>query len=205
MLTIPSRWWTFHFCPGGGVLGQHTALLGFRACSGLVVDDAIVWVEAIEARSSRDDLRKMRARIDGRSWRSAVGIALGASRAVFIFRGGFFMAGSPASVYRQFALTMQFSVLLSAVNALTLSRPPRRNCCCVQRHADHPVPLARFSHCSTSGFAAGGKTATTRTCDLLIRRLRWVSSTRGLYGACLRHCETGRSAIIPALRRPGLF
>ena len=47
-----------------------------------------------------------------------VGIALVLS-AVFIPAG--FMAGISGSLYRQFALTIAFSVIISAFNALTLS------------------------------------------------------------------------------------
>ena len=95
------------------------ALLGLVLAVGLVVDDAIVVVEAIEAkieqgRSPRDAAFEAMDEISG----ALVGIAL-VLAAVFIPAA--FMAGITGSLYKQFALTIAFSVLLSALNALTLS------------------------------------------------------------------------------------
>ena len=120
MLTIPvSLVGAFMFFPAVGFSINTLSLLGLVLAVGLVVDDAIVVVEAIESkiqqgRSPRDAAIEAMDEVSG----ALVGIALVLS-AVFIPAG--FMTGLTGSLYRQFALTIAFSVLLSAFNALTLS------------------------------------------------------------------------------------
>jgi HAE1 family hydrophobic/amphiphilic exporter-1 len=120
ILTIPvSLVGAFMFFPAVGFSINTLSLLGLVLAVGLVVDDAIVVVEAIESkieqgRSPRDAAIEAMNEVSG----ALVGIALVLS-AVFIPAG--FMTGLTGSLYRQFALTIAFSVLLSAFNALTLS------------------------------------------------------------------------------------
>jgi hydrophobic/amphiphilic exporter-1 (mainly G- bacteria), HAE1 family len=110
---------TFMFFPMVGFSTNTLSLLGLVLAVGLVVDDAIVVVEAIEAKieegkSPRDAALEAMDEVSG----ALVGIAL-VLASVFIPAG--FIAGITGSLYRQFALTIAFSVLLSAFNALTLS------------------------------------------------------------------------------------
>jgi len=120
ILTIPvSLVGAFMFFPMVGFTTNTLSLLGLVLAVGLVVDDAIVVVEAIEAkieqgRSPRDAALEAMEEVGG----ALVGIALVLS-AVFIPAG--LITGITGSLYRQFALTIAFSVLLSAFNALTLS------------------------------------------------------------------------------------
>ena len=120
ILTIPvSLVGAFMFFPAVGFSINTLSLLGLVLAVGLVVDDAIVVVEAIESkiekgRSPRHAAIEAMDEVSG----ALVGIALVLS-AVFIPAG--FMTGLTGSLYRQFALTIAFSVLLSAFNALTLS------------------------------------------------------------------------------------
>jgi multidrug efflux pump len=120
ILTIPvSLVGTFLFFPMLGFTINQLSLLGLVLAVGLVVDDAIVVVEAIEAKieeglSPRDAALQAMDEVSG----ALVGIALVLS-SVFIPAG--FIAGITGSLYRQFALTIAFSVLISAFNALTLS------------------------------------------------------------------------------------
>jgi len=120
MLTIPvSLVGAFMFFPAVGFTINTLALLGLVLAVGLVVDDAIVVVEAIEAKIEqgkppRDAALEAMDEISG----ALVSIAL-VLAAVFIPAA--FMAGITGSLYKQFALTIAFSVLLSALNALTLS------------------------------------------------------------------------------------
>ena len=120
ILTIPvSLVGAFMFFPAVGFSINTLSLLGLVLAVGLVVDDAIVVVEAIESkiekgRSPRQAAIEAMDEVSG----ALVGIALVLS-AVFIPAG--FMTGLTGSLYRQFALTIAFSVLLSAFNALTLS------------------------------------------------------------------------------------
>ncbi|MFZ1889961.1 MAG: efflux RND transporter permease subunit [Candidatus Binataceae bacterium] len=120
ILTIPvSLVGAFMFFPMVGFSINTLSLLALVLAVGLVVDDAIVVVEAIEAkieqgRSPHDAAVEAMKEVSG----ALVGIALVLS-AVFIPAG--FMTGITGSLYRQFALTIAFSVLISAFNALTLS------------------------------------------------------------------------------------
>ena len=93
---------------------------------GLVVDDAIVVVEAVEhhieeGMSPRDATFKAMSEVPA----PVVAIAL-ILAAVFIPVA--FMSGITGRLYQQFALTIAVSVLISAFNALTLS-PALARCC----------------------------------------------------------------------------
>ncbi len=107
ILTIPvSLVGAFMFFPAVGFTINTLSLLGLVLAVGLVVDDAIVVVEAIEAkieegRTPREAALDAMDEVGG----ALVGIALVLS-AVFIPAG--FMAGITGSLYRQFALTIRF-------------------------------------------------------------------------------------------------
>jgi HAE1 family hydrophobic/amphiphilic exporter-1 len=95
------------------------SLFGLVLAIGLVVDDAIVVVEAVEhhieeGMSPRDATYQALREVQG----PVIGIAL-ILAAVFIPVA--FMAGITGRLYQQFALTIAVSVLISAFNALTLS------------------------------------------------------------------------------------
>jgi len=116
--TIPvSLIGTFLFFPMLGFTINTLSLLGLVLAVGLVVDDAIVVVEAVQAKideglTPHDAAIAAMDEVGG----ALVGIALVLS-SVFIPAG--FILGITGSLYRQFALTIAFSVLLSMVNALT--------------------------------------------------------------------------------------
>jgi len=95
------------------------SLFGLVLAIGLVVDDAIVVVEAVEHHiecglSPRDATRRAMSEVQG----PVIAIAL-ILAAVFIPVA--FMSGITGRLYQQFALTIAVSVLISAFNALTLS------------------------------------------------------------------------------------
>src|SRR5579862_3678776 len=168
MLTIPvSLVGAFMFFPAVGFSVNTLSLLGLVLAVGLVVDDAIVVVEAIEAkieqgRSPRDAALEAMDEVGG----ALVGIALVLS-AVFIPAG--FLAGITGSLYRQFALTIAFSVILSAFNALTLS--PALGALLLRPRSTTPSrgPLARFFSGFNSAFARVQKGYVSIS-GLLIRR-----------------------------------
>ncbi len=169
LLTIPvSLVGAFMFFPAVGFSVNTLSLLGLVLAVGLVVDDAIVVVEAIEAkieqgRSPRDAALEAMDEVGG----ALVGIALVLS-AVFIPAG--FLAGITGSLYRQFALTIAFSVILSAFNALTLS--PALGALLLRPKSTTPSrsPLARFFGAFNSGFARVQKGYVSIS-GLLIRRV----------------------------------
>jgi HAE1 family hydrophobic/amphiphilic exporter-1 len=169
MLTIPvSLVGAFMFFPALGFSINTLALLGLVLAVGLVVDDAIVVVEAIEAKIEQGLAPKEAAlqamdEVGG----ALVGIALVLS-AVFIPAG--FMAGITGSLYRQFALTIAFSVLLSAFNALTLSPALGAVLLRPKTTTTRRGPLTRFFALFNAGFDRA-QNGYVRTCDLLIRKV----------------------------------
>src|SRR5216110_3398732 len=95
------------------------SLFGLVLAIGLVVDDAIVVVEAVERHieegmSPRDATLQAMREVSG----PVIGIALVLS-AVFIPTA--FLPGITGRLYQQFALTIAISVIFSAFNALSLS------------------------------------------------------------------------------------
>jgi multidrug efflux pump len=110
---------TFVVFPLLGFSINTLSLFGLVLAIGLVVDDAIVVVEAVEHHiekglSPRDAAFKAMEQVSG----PVVAIAL-ILAAVFIPTA--FIPGITGRMYQQFAVTIAVSVLLSAFNALTLS------------------------------------------------------------------------------------
>lgn len=110
---------TFAIFPLLGFSINTLSLFGLVLAIGLVVDDAIVVVEAIESHieeglSPKDAAFKAMSQVSG----PVVAIAL-ILAAVFI--PTVFIPGITGAMYQQFAVTMAVSVLISAFNALSLS------------------------------------------------------------------------------------
>src|SRR6187397_3528865 len=110
---------TFVLFPLFGFSINTLSLFGLVLAIGLVVDDAIVVVEAVEhhieeGMSPKDATFKAMEEISA----PVVGIALVLS-AVFIPTA--FIPGITGRLYQQFAVTIAISVLISAFNALSLS------------------------------------------------------------------------------------
>jgi HAE1 family hydrophobic/amphiphilic exporter-1 len=120
LLAVPvSLVGTFILFPVFGFSINTLSLFGLVLAIGLVVDDAIVVVEAVEhhieeGMSPKEATLKSMEEISG----PVVGIALVLS-AVFIPTA--FIPGITGRLYQQFAVTIAVSVILSAFNALTLS------------------------------------------------------------------------------------
>src|SRR6266852_1544493 len=110
---------TFALFPLLGFSINMTSMFGLVLAIGIVVDDAIVVVEAVHHKidlgmSPRDATVQAMDEVSG----PVVAIAC-ILAAVFIPVA--FLGGISGQIYRQFALTIAASVLLSAFNALTLS------------------------------------------------------------------------------------
>jgi len=120
LLAVPvSLVGTFVFFPLFGFSINTLSLFGLVLAIGLVVDDAIVVVEAVERHiedgmSPKDASLRAMEEISG----PVVGIALVLS-AVFIPTA--FIPGITGRLYQQFAITIAISVVISAFNALSLS------------------------------------------------------------------------------------
>ncbi len=120
LLTVPvSLVGAFALFPMLGFSVNTLSLFGLVLAIGLVVDDAIVVVEAVEHHieeglAPRDATLAAMKQVQG----PVIAIAL-ILAAVFVPVA--FMAGITGRLYQQFALTIAISVLISAFNALTLS------------------------------------------------------------------------------------
>jgi HAE1 family hydrophobic/amphiphilic exporter-1 len=120
LLTVPvSLVGVFAVFPFLGFSINTLSLFALVLAIGLVVDDAIVVVEAVEhhieeGMAPREATRKAMSEVQA----PVIGIAL-ILAAVFIPVA--FMSGITGRLYQQFALTIAISVLISAFNALTLS------------------------------------------------------------------------------------
>jgi multidrug efflux pump len=120
LLTVPvSLVGAFMVFPALGFSINTLSLFGLVLAIGLVVDDAIVVVEAVQhhieqGMSPRDATVKAMQEVSG----PVIAIALVLS-AVFIPVA--FVPGITGRMYQQFALTIAISVIISAINALTLS------------------------------------------------------------------------------------
>ena len=141
LLAVPvSLIGTFVFFPLFGFSLNTLSLFGLVLAIGLVVDDAIVVVEAVE-RHIEDGLAPKEAALKAMEEISGpvVGIALVLS-AVFIPTA--FIPGITGRLYQQFAVTIAISVLLSAFNALSLS--PALAALLLKPKTQSKGPLAKF-------------------------------------------------------------
>ncbi|PYR45145.1 MAG: hydrophobe/amphiphile efflux-1 family RND transporter [Acidobacteria bacterium] len=120
LMTVPvSLVGAFIFFPMLGFSINVLSLLGLVLAIGIVVDDAIVVVEAV-MHHIEHGLAPKEATIKAMEEVSGPVVAIGLILiAVFVPVG--FMGGITGRLYQQFAITIALSVLLSVVNALTLS------------------------------------------------------------------------------------
>src|SRR6476646_6307046 len=167
MLTIPvSLIGTFIFFPVLGFSINTLSMFGLVLAIGIVVDDAIVVVEAV-FHHLEHGLGPREATVQAMKEVSApvIGIALILS-AVFIPVA--FVGGLTGQMYQQFALTIAISVLLSAFSALSLSPAL---CVLLLRPSKGPMrgPLGAFFRGFNRVFdrATGGYVHVSR---LLVRR-----------------------------------
>ena len=122
LITVPvSLIGAFLFFPILGFSINVLTMFGLVLAIGIVVDDAIVVVEAVEHHierglSPREAALKAMEEVSG----AVVAIAL---ILVAVFLPVAFLTGITGQLYRQFALTIAVSVVISAINALTLSPP----------------------------------------------------------------------------------
>ncbi len=120
LMTVPvSLIGTFIFYPLLGFSVNVLSMFGLVLAIGIVVDDAIVVVEAVmhhieHGMKPKEATQKAMQEVSG----AVIGVALVLS-AVFIPVA--FMGGLVGSMYKQFAMTIAIAVLISAFNALTLS------------------------------------------------------------------------------------
>ena len=120
LLTVPvAIVGTFALFPLLGFSINLTSMFGLVLAIGIVVDDAIVVVEAVQHKIDQG-MKPREATIQAMREVSGPVVAI-----AFILAAAFipvaFMGGISGQIYKQFAITIAVSVLLSAFNALSLS------------------------------------------------------------------------------------
>ena len=149
LLTVPvSLIGTFIFFPLLGFSVNTLSMFGLILAIGIVVDDAIVVVEAVmhhieHGKSPHDATVQAMREVSG----PVVGIALILSA---VFMPVAFLGGLTGRMYQQFALTIAISVLMSAFNALSLS--PALAAMFLKPHKQARGPLGWFFSAFNKGF-----------------------------------------------------
>jgi multidrug efflux pump len=166
LLAVPvSLVGTFMVFPLLGFSINTLSLFGLVLAIGLVVDDAIVVVEAVEHHieaglSPREAAFKAMEQVSG----PVVAIAL-VLAAVFVPTA--FIPGITGRMYQQFAVTIAVSVLISAFNALTLS--PALSALLLRPKRDMRGPLGGFFR-AFNGWFARATNGYVGACGHLIRK-----------------------------------
>ncbi|WP_026993798.1 efflux RND transporter permease subunit [Flectobacillus major] len=134
---------TFFFMSLFGFSINLLTLFALVLAIGIVVDDAIVVVEAVHAKMEHRHLPPKAATTSAMSeiTGAIISITLVMS-AVFLPVG--FMEGSTGVFYRQFAFTLAIAIIISAINALTLS-PALAALFLKNTHTGHAYPTSRAS------------------------------------------------------------
>jgi hydrophobe/amphiphile efflux-1 (HAE1) family protein len=141
LLTVPvAIVGTFALFPLLGFSINMTSMFGLVLAIGIVVDDAIVVVEAVQLNidrgmNPRDATIRALDEVSGPV--IAIACILGA-----VFIPVAFLGGISGQIYRQFALTIAASVLISAFSALSLS--PALSAMILRPKTESRGPLARF-------------------------------------------------------------
>ncbi len=166
LLTVPvSLVGTFLFFPLLGFSINTLSMFGLVLAIGIVVDDAIVVVEAVmhhieHGKTPKEATEQAMKEVSA----PVIGIAL-ILTAVFVPVA--FLGGLTGQMYQQFALTIAISVLLSAFSALSLS--PALSAMLLKPAKPARGPLGAFFKLFNTGFekVTGGYVSVSR---LLVRR-----------------------------------
>ncbi|WPR75026.1 efflux RND transporter permease subunit [Algoriphagus sp. NG3] len=145
---------------------------------GIVVDDAIVVVEAVHSKMELEHLSPKAAT------RSAMGEITGAIISITLVMSSVFlpvgfMEGSTGVFYQQFAFTLAIAIIISAINALTLSPALAALFLKDKHHGINGSKKLTFSEKFFIGFNTGFEKLTNNYVGgirMLIRR-RWVGVT----------------------------
>ena len=133
---------TFVFVKLLGFSINTLTLFGITLATGLVVDDAIVVIENIERhiREGEHDSHKAAAAATGEITGAVIATSL---VLVAVFVPVAFFPGTTGILFRQFALTIAFSIAISAFNALTLA-PVLAAILLRESHGQKWWPLRKF-------------------------------------------------------------
>jgi HAE1 family hydrophobic/amphiphilic exporter-1 len=171
---------TFFFMSLFGFSINLLTLFALVLAIGIVVDDAIVVVEAVHAKMEREPNLTAREATTGAMKEISGAIISITLVMAAVFLPVSFMTGSTGIFYRQFALTMAIAIIISAVNALTLS-PALAALFLKNKHthtADgHEVPKTSFMEKFYAGFNGSFNYVTNRYVGGLkyLIRNKWIS------------------------------
>jgi hydrophobic/amphiphilic exporter-1 (mainly G- bacteria), HAE1 family len=168
---------TFFFMQLFGFTINLLTLFALVLAIGIVVDDAIVVVEAVHSKMERTGMPAKQATIESMNEISGAIVSITLVMAA-VFVPVAFMQGPAGVFYKQFAFTLAIAILISAVNALTLS-PALCALFLRNKHEENGGAKKSFSQRFFYGFNAGF-TATTRkyknAIGFLIKR-KWIALT----------------------------
>lgn len=165
---------TFFFLQIFGFTINLLTLFALVLAIGIVVDDAIVVVEAVHAKLDHGYTSAHRATRDAMDEISGAIISITLVMAA-VFVPVSFITGSAGVFYKQFGLTLAIAIILSAVNALTLS--PALCALLLKPHADEQGKKQNFLRRFYTAFNAGFDATTQkykRAVFFLIKR-KWVA------------------------------
>ncbi|RZK80174.1 MAG: efflux RND transporter permease subunit [Pedobacter sp.] len=173
---------TFFFMQLFGFSINLLTLFALVLAIGIVVDDAIVVVEAVHAKMEHKRLSPKVATTEAMHEITGAIISITLVMAAVFLPVGF-MEGSTGVFYRQFAFTMAIAIVISAVNALTLS--PALAALFLKDHtAEHahenqtePIQKKNFSQRFFAGFNSSFNSLTNRYVNSLkfLIRNKWLS------------------------------
>ncbi|WP_028535696.1 efflux RND transporter permease subunit [Paludibacterium yongneupense] len=187
---------TFALLLGFGYSINALSLFGMVLAIGIVVDDAIVVVENVERNisaglSPREATYRAMREVSG----PIVAIALTLT-AVFVPLA--FMTGLTGQFYKQFAMTIAISTVISAFNSLTLS--PALAAMLLKAHDSRPDRLTRLMNRYLGGFFGAFNRFFGRTSERYARGVTGViarkASAMGVY-ALLLGLTVGVSYLLP--------
>ncbi|MFD2287980.1 efflux RND transporter permease subunit [Pedobacter petrophilus] len=169
---------TFFFMQLFGFSINLLTLFALILAIGIVVDDAIVVVEAVHAKMEHKHLSPKAATHEAMHEITGAIISITLVMAAVFLPVGF-MEGSTGVFYRQFAFTMAIAIVISAVNALTLS--PALAALFLKdnhaAHADQPEVKKGFKEKFFNGFNTSFNSLTNRYVGGLkfLVRHKWLS------------------------------
>ena len=194
-VTIPvSLIGTFAFIKVFGFSINSLTLFGITLATGLVVDDAIVVIENVQRHIAMEhsDPHEATSRAMGEVTSAVIATSL---VLIAVFVPVSFFPGTTGILYRQFSLTIAFSIAISAFNALTLS--PALSAMFLRGEEARPRQLD-FLHIrpvsrAFAAFIHGADASITWLAKTYARRDSWrlaiaLCSARGLFCGPGRHC-----------------
>lgn len=167
---------TFFFMNIFGFSINILTLFALVLAIGIVVDDAIVVVEAVHAKMEH---KKLNARAATMSAMSEITGAIVSITLIMsaVFVPVAFMSGSTGLFYQQFALTLAIAIIISAVNALTLSPALCALFLKEQHHGNGSHEKMNFKDRFFAGFNASFNKLTFRygKAVLFLLKRKWVA------------------------------